>query len=364
MLYMPVYLITIPSMYILLVIYSLFNLWNTGWGTREKPEEKKSEDQAKEEAAMLKEIEEEEAKKKKAGVFGTIMGAVKFGDDKNKDKAKNRRAEEKGSVDFSCGNLMRCLCFTHEDPHDPNKQLERIGDHLKEVSQRLSRIEHAGVVGRRLSTTGSKSRRTSSIPEENGQEEEEVITVNEPEVENQTDANPEEEKIIRDEEANPWWFDNERLKGKPDYLNDKERTFFKDLINEYLTPFENKMSKKDFMAEKAKTKRELYEYRDSFIFTFLMINSFYIVLITMLQVQTPLKIPWTILSSFNLNGLDGLEYTFEYDKPENQESPLVTIHRETAMLDMLGLVFLLTFSSITFAQVIGMCLHRWQTCKF
>ena len=35
MLYMLVYLITIPSMYILLVIYSLFNLWNTGWGTRE-----------------------------------------------------------------------------------------------------------------------------------------------------------------------------------------------------------------------------------------------------------------------------------------------------------------------------------------
>ena len=30
MLYMPVYLVTIPSMYILLVIYSLFNLWNTG----------------------------------------------------------------------------------------------------------------------------------------------------------------------------------------------------------------------------------------------------------------------------------------------------------------------------------------------
>ena len=361
MLYMPVYLITIPSMYILLVIYSLFNLWNTGWGTREKPEEKKSADQAKEEQQMLKEIEEAEAKNKKAGVLDTMMGAFKFGDDKNKDRAKNRRAEEKGSVDFSCGNLMRCLCFTHEDPHDPNKQLERIGDSLKEVSQRLSRIESAGMVGRRMS--GVKSRRTSSIPEENGTEEEEIVIVNEPAEESQAVTNPEEEKIPRDEEENPWWFDDERLKGKPDYLKDKERKFFKDLIHEYLTPFENKMSKKEFMAEKSKTKRELYEYRDSFIFTFLMINSFYIVLITMLQVQTPLKIPWTILSSFNLNGLDGLEYTFEYNAPENQESPLVTIHRETAMLDMLGLVFLLTFSSITFAQVFGMFLHRWQTCE-
>ena len=39
MIYMPVYMFTIPSMYILLVIYSLFNLWNTGWGTREKKAE-------------------------------------------------------------------------------------------------------------------------------------------------------------------------------------------------------------------------------------------------------------------------------------------------------------------------------------
>jgi len=54
-----------------------------------------------------------------------------------------------------------------------------------------------------------------------------------------------------------------------------------------------------------------------------MINSFYIVLITMLQVQTPLKIPWTLLSSFNLNGIDGLIYTFDYNPPENNESPQV-----------------------------------------
>ena len=30
-----VYLITIPSMYVLLVIYSFFNMWNVSWGTRE-----------------------------------------------------------------------------------------------------------------------------------------------------------------------------------------------------------------------------------------------------------------------------------------------------------------------------------------
>ena len=53
-----------------------------------------------------------------------------------------------------------------------------------------------------------------------------------------------------------------------------------------------------------------------------------------------------------------------YNSPDNMESPEVTIYRETAMLDMLGLVFLLTFSSITYAQIIGMVLHRWQTCNY
>lgn len=37
LLYGIVYYITIPSMYMLLVIYSLFNLNDVSWGTRENP---------------------------------------------------------------------------------------------------------------------------------------------------------------------------------------------------------------------------------------------------------------------------------------------------------------------------------------
>ena len=65
MLYMGVYLITIPSMYVLLVIYSFFNLWNVSWGTREvatKKSKAELEREAKEEAERL-----EDLKKKKKG---------------------------------------------------------------------------------------------------------------------------------------------------------------------------------------------------------------------------------------------------------------------------------------------------------
>lgn len=38
LLYGVVYYITIPSMYLLLLIYSLFNMNDVSWGTRENPQ--------------------------------------------------------------------------------------------------------------------------------------------------------------------------------------------------------------------------------------------------------------------------------------------------------------------------------------
>ena len=37
----------------------------------------------------------------------TLFGQFKMGDEKGKSSNTNNRKEEKGSVDFSCGNLMR-----------------------------------------------------------------------------------------------------------------------------------------------------------------------------------------------------------------------------------------------------------------
>ena len=114
----------------------------------------------------------------------------------------------------------------------------------------------------------------------------------------------EEEEVIqpnyRNDLENPKWIEDKIFKdkhdydkdnGKVDYLTGEEIDFWKNLISKYLTPFEKKFSRKDFKKKAAETKRELYEYRDSFIFGFLMINCFYIVLITMLQVinQSPIS---------------------------------------------------------------------------
>ena len=354
--YMIVYLITIPSMYILLVIYSLFNLFNVSWGTREVKEKKTAAEVAKE-AQEEAELAAAEAKRKKDGIMGTLMGQFKFGESEG----------ETGSIDFSLGNVLRCMCFTHEDPHEPKKQLVNISTSLQEVSKRLSRIEGStgGSVqmSRRRSSIGVRSGGRKSIgaiqEEGSGRDEGSVNESMSEEYVEEVEEYPSEQKTKRDDDTNPYWIDDEDLKNGPvDYLSGTEINFWREMIHKYLQPLV--LPKK----EQAKQAQDLKDYRDSFIFTFLMINALYVVLITLLQLQSNIKIPWTVFSSFNLNGMDGLVYSFNYVKPGNIAGvPHLTISREAKMLDVLGLCFLATFSSITFAQVVGMIMHRWQTCK-
>ena len=225
----------------------------------------------------------------------------------------------------------------------------------------------------RRGTSGSFSPKKGSITGINEEDEDVVENQNQDEHFHPQEEEEENEQVIpqkpkRDDMINPYWIEdlNDKLKNrKTDDLSLEEKKFWETMIEKYLKPFDQIYTPmEEFKRETAKTKRELFEYRDSFIFSFLMINSFYVVLITMLRLQSPLKIPWTIFTSFDLNGLDGVHYTFDYNPPENMESPLVTISRTTIVLDILGLVFLLTFTLITTFQVFGMFLHRWQTCKY
>ena len=357
LLYMVIYMCTIPSMYILLVVFSLFNLWNVSWGTREGKKNEK--ERSAEEKAELEEIAKKDEERRKAGLLGVMKSGLSIG----MEGGKTTKPEEKGSVDFSLGNVLRCMCFTHEDPHDPSKQMERMADNMEKMANRLARIEvGAGIQSRRRSSTslmrGLGNQRSFTIDEENngsgGGEGSGYDNGDEP----VDDFVAEEEKIIRNDLVNPYWIDDPYLKnGTVEYLPKGEENFWKELIEELLKPF------KISLTEAAETRNSLYDFRDGLIFGFLMINALYIVLVSMLQLNSPLKISWSLFQYQNLNGLDGIHYNFTYDAPDNLESPEITIYRETAKLDILGLVFLITFSFITFCQMIGMLLHRWQTCK-
>ena len=353
LLYMPIYICTIPSMYILLVVFSLFNLWNVSWGTREGKKNEK--ERTEEEKRELEEIAKKDEERRRAGLFGVMKSGLSIG----MDGGNKNKPEEKGSVDFSLGNVLRCMCFTHEDPHDPSKQMERMADSMDRMANRLARMEiGSGAQSRRRSSTSLiRGKKSLTIDEENsnGEGSNEDLMEEEAPIE-VTQA----QKMKREERdmISPYWIDDPSLKKGPvKYLPGGEVKFWNEMIEQHLKPFVISLT------EAADTSRGLYDYRDSFIFGFLMINLLYIVLVTMLQLNSPLKIPWTLFQYQNLNGLDGIHYNFTYDAPDNFESPEIIITRETSKLDILGLVFLVTFSFITFCQMLGMMLHRWQTCK-
>ena len=358
MLYMIVYLITIPSMYVLLVIYSLFNLNDISWGTREAAKTK--EEQRREEQEKL-EIEEWKQKNSGGGLFNAISSGLKFS-----ELGKGAAGPvETGSVDFSIGNVLRCMCFTKEDPQET--KLDDIKKDLKSLDNKLNNLARgvvtSGPGGRRRSSvgTGGRNLRLGSLREDESETSERPQSFQEEDETDEPQEEIQETRPRRDSLSSPYWIEDERLgNGKVDFLKATEITFWQNMIKKYLLPFTPSP------VEQAKQKKELSEYRDSFIFTFVLINILYITLVIMLQIGVDLKVPWTVFERFDVHGEDGIINEFEYKMPEEKGSiPEVKIIRTNVdKLDVIGLFFLAMFSSVVFAQMIGMLLHRWQTREF
>ena len=78
--------------------------------------------------------------------------------------------------------------------------------------------------------------------------------------------------------------------GYEDYLSGTEIKFFREMIAKYLMPFEEPTSPCYVSPkESEQTREELFEYRDSFIFSFLIINLLYIAAVTLFQVKDNLN---------------------------------------------------------------------------
>jgi len=191
---------------------------------------------------------------------------------------------------------------------------------------------------------------------------EEIVEMYEDDVgEDENEASPEEPTPVaeRDDETNPYWIEDDRLKlGKVDYLSGGEINFWKEMIKKYLVPLE--MSDK----EKRDQKHGLEEYRDTLVFSMVFFNVLYITAITILQTQASVFLPWTWISDYlgDTAGQDGVYHTIAFVASEVVgQNPTVKINRSNLELDMLGLAFLASFSLITIVQIIGMFFHRWQT---
>ncbi|XP_053606189.1 chitin synthase chs-2 isoform X2 [Plodia interpunctella] len=320
-----IYLLSIPSMYLLLILYSIINLNVVTWGTREvqTKKTKKEIEQEKKEA--------EEAKKtaKQKSLLGFLQGV--------------NSNEEEGSIEFSFAGLFKCLLCTHPKGNEEKVQLLHIASTLDKLEKKLDVVERSidphGLnrgrklsVGHRGSTNGDHG--LDALAE--GPEEEHGS-------DSETDTLSTSPRERRDDLINPYWIEDPDLKkGEVDFLSPTEIQFWKDLIDKYLYPIDaNK-------EEQARISRDLKELRDSSVFSFFMCNALFVLIVFLLQLNKDnLHFKWPF----------GVKTNITYDEVSQE----VIISKEYLQLEPIGLVFVFFFALILVIQFSAMLFHRFGT---
>merc|ERR1712012_625116 len=311
-------LLCIPSMYLLLIIYSITNLNVVSWGTREVAAKK-----TKKELEAEKKAAAQQTKKKKAeGIWGLIRGG---------DVAD----DEEGGIDISLGNVLRVMAFTHKKESQDKEQLVRIADSLDTLTKRLDHIEN--VIDPHSANT--KQRRKSSRLSVRGDAMNAVSEGGESlDMDTEEDAShTTEHREDRDDLINPFWIEDKDLgRGEVDYMSGPEIQFWKDLIEKYLFPID----KDD--AKQALITRGLKELRDKSVFFFAMFNALFMLTLN----KDILHIDWPFGVKTNITITD-----------DNQ----VLVTKEYLHLEPIGIVLVFFFFAIVVIQFVAMLFHRFGT---
>ncbi|VVD01781.1 unnamed protein product [Leptidea sinapis] len=317
-----IYLLSIPSMYLLLILYSIINLNVVSWGTREVQTKKTK----KEIEQEKKEAEEAKKKVKQKSLLGFLQGV--------------NSNEEEGSIEFSFAGLFKCLLCTHPKGTEEKVQLLHIASTLEKLEKKLENVE------RIVDPHGHSRSRKLSVGLR-GSTSGDLVTVAEGEEERGSDSETEtmstEPRERRDDLINPYWIEDPELKkGEMDFLSQSELTFWKDLIDKYLYPIDaNK-------EEQARISRDLKELRDSSVFSFFMINALFVLIVFLLQLNKDnLHVKWPF----------GVKTNITYDEATQE----VLISKEYLQLEPIGLVFVFFFALILVIQFSAMLFHRFGT---
>ena len=221
---MPIYLFMIPSMYLFLFIYSIFNLNVVSWGTREV-KQKKSAEELEAEAAMAEE-KAQAAETKARQQSGTIWGRL------------------------TGGGMSKLSLFSRTE--------QGLRDDLSKIQSKLDDLEKA------------MKKEGYSVPAAPKQEEKKSAPKVKMTATQKKETKP---RIKRDEMINPYWIEQEdQVKTGPVLkISDDEVEFWNQLIEIYLKPLDKNKKK-----EEEDTKK-LIEFRNKWAFMTIMINGFVIV---------------------------------------------------------------------------------------
>ncbi|XP_045459045.1 chitin synthase chs-2 isoform X1 [Melitaea cinxia] len=318
-----IYLLSIPSMYLLLILYSVINLNVVSWGTREVQTKKTK----KEIEQEKKDAEEAKKKAKQKSLLGFLPGV--------------NSEEEEGSIEFSFAGLFKCLLCTHPKGNEEKVQLMHITSTLEKLEKKLENVERV------LDPHGQSRGRKLSIGLRGSTNGDGLITVAEGEEEHDSDSETDTMSTVprekRDDLINPYWIEDPDLKkGEVDFLSQSELSFWKDLIDKYLYPIDaNK-------EEQARIARDLIELRNKSVFAFVMFNALFILIVFLLQLnKDQLHVIWPLGVKTNITYIE--------------ETGEVLISKEYLQLEPIGLVFVFFFALILVIQFTAMLFHRFGT---
>ncbi|XP_076251773.1 chitin synthase chs-2-like [Rhynchophorus ferrugineus] len=321
-----IYLVTVPSMYLLLVIYSVFNMNNVSWGTREVTVVANKSEGAQEEK------KEEPIKKALSPVISMVYKvrdffADCFSDSKHLVLISNSLV----NIEQKTGHIEQRIDYLEKITLDPEMAEPR-----KTMSKRKTTI----VEGARASRLSVRPRASTMRPS----------TLNPPSVSFQGDTIADDYDYYDDEESigmpddlqnNSWFYDGDLIRGNVTYLDKKEEIFWKELLDKYLHPIED---------NKEKVARDLKDLRDKMVMSFFMLNSLFVLVVFLLTLQKDLiHLKWPFNPTVN----------FTYTGTSTANEILLTKTR--LELEPIGFVFLIFFFGLMAVQFVAMLLHRFGT---
>ncbi|CAK9800283.1 Chitin synthase chs-2 [Anthophora plagiata] len=309
-----IYYITVPSMYMLLIIFSIFNVHNITWGTRESKSER-----------QLSEKQNTKMNKLQSEQHG--------------------EAVESEWTKIPLSNLFRCVFCMYRSSEKEEKYLESIYNSINEINLRLSQIES----NYKLNYTPKdnieeRSNGQSKTPSEQVKSQviEDLYTSTDSESETTEEISASGQQEYSNYFINPYWLQDERLgTGKVDFLSSSEEQFWKQLIRKYLYPIENDAEKQKQIA------KGLINIRNECLLKFFMINILFIVAIFLMQINKDV---------FHFQWPFGITYQITY--VDDYEAHVYKNHMH---LEPIGCLFILAFVSILFIQFLAMLVHQFNT---
>ncbi|KAK3593492.1 hypothetical protein CHS0354_037014 [Potamilus streckersoni] len=303
------YFLAIPSTSLLMILYSLANLHVVSWGTRET-----TTPVAPQPAAQTQ--------NNGRGIVGSWLERIGI---------VQQSANENQSSDyqFSCGNLMRCVCCPQPVSQAEDMKLRAILDRLDDMESRLSQANTSGIY-HSLASNHPQSPDTASVDtplrfSAAGTTLEGGVIKNNPMYEE-----PEVKK--RDDLKNPYWLDDGVFRrGDTEHLPEKEIEFWNELIEEYLHPLDEDKKQKDAIH------KQLIQLRNKVCLFFILINALFVTIVFSLQQVT------ASTGSLSI------------------KLPCANSNNPGQRIEPISMSFTLIFGILLFVQFVCMLMHRFAT---